>query len=108
MSNQAHIEADEMTVEKWLAIRTEAGLQIDPQTAEVCWEYGRTFDPYGVYHDLPEECLQVGRVYFARSPGSDVWVSFSDLSDATREALWEKHRGKLAFPAGLPAEFFRA
>jgi hypothetical protein len=90
----------EMTVEQWLAIRKEAGLKIDPETAEVQWIHARPFDPYGVYPDLPEECQQVGRVYFARSPGSDVWVCFYDLPEATRDALWKKHRSKLAFPAG--------
>jgi hypothetical protein len=87
--------------ESWLAIRKEAGLQIDPETAEVEWTYAQTLDPYGVPPDLPEECDCVGREYFARSPGSDVWVWFGDLPDATREALWKKHRSKLAFPAGL-------
>jgi hypothetical protein len=34
-----------------------------------------------------------------------VWVHFSDLPEATRDALWKKHRRKLAFPAGLEALF---
>ena len=76
-------------------------LKIDPETAEVDWEYGQVMDPYGVYSDLPEECQQVGRQYFARSPGSDIWVHFRDLPDETRHALWEKHKSQLAFPAGL-------
>ena len=87
----------------WLAIRKEAGLNIDPETAEVEWIYAQTLDPYGVYPELPEECQQVGREYFARSPGSDVWVNFHDLPEATRDALWKKHGSKLAFPAGLEA-----
>ena len=89
----------------WLAIRKEAGLKIDPEIAEVDWIYAQTLDPYGVYPDLPEECQQVGREYFARSPGGDVWVNFGDLPKATRDALWKKHRSKLAFPAGLEALF---
>jgi len=88
--------------EIWLAIRKEAGLQIDPVTAEVEWIYALTLDPYGIYPDLPEEYQQVGREYFARSPGGNVWVGFGDLPPATRDALWEKHSRKLAFPAGLP------
>ena len=83
----------------WRAIRKEAGLKIDPETAEVTWIYGLTLDPYGVYPDLPEELQQVGREYFARSPGSDVWVKFGDLPEATRDALWKKPR---SFAAGLP------
>ena len=71
------------------ALRKAVGLQIDPETAEVEWTYAQ------------EEYQQVGREYFARSPGSDVWVWFGDLPEATQTALWEKHRSKLAFPAGL-------
>jgi hypothetical protein len=92
---------EEFDAQQWLAIRKEAGLKIDPETAEVDWEYGLVMDPYGVYSDLPEECQQVGRQYFARSPASDIWVHFRDLPDQTRDALWEKHRSQLAFPAGL-------
>jgi hypothetical protein len=49
----------ESDVEQWLAIRKEAGLKINPKTAEVEWRYAQTLDPYGVYPDLPEECQQV-------------------------------------------------
>ena len=101
MANEnAKITKDE--VEEWLAIRKEAGLHINPETAEVDWTYALTLDPYGVEPELPEEYQQVGRTYFARSPGSDVWVWFGDLPEATRDALWAKHRSKLAIPAGLP------
>ena len=61
---------DGMTVDEWLAIRKEAGRKIDPETAEVEWTYAQTLDPYGIYPELPEEWQQVGREYFARSPGS--------------------------------------
>jgi hypothetical protein len=91
---------DQMTVEQWLAIRKEAGRHIDPETAEVEWTYVLILDPYGVNPDLPEEYKQVGRQYFARSPGSDVWVWFGDLPEATLSALWEKPEKKLEFPAG--------
>ena len=91
------------TVEQWLAIRKEAGLRIDPETAEVDWVYAQTLDPYGIFPDLPEECQQIGRAYFARSPGSEVWVHFGDLPKETAEALWKKHYRKLAFPAGIPS-----
>jgi hypothetical protein len=87
--------------EQWLAIRKEAGLKIDPDTAEVDWSYAQTLDPYGIDPDLPEEYHQVGRAYFACSPGSDIWVWFGDLPDAVRTALYAKHRQSLAFPAGL-------
>jgi hypothetical protein len=90
---------------KWLAIRKDAGLHIDSETAEVDWIYAQTLDPYGVYPELPEEYQHVGREYFARSAGSDVWVWFGDLPEATRDALRERHRSKLAFPAGLEGLF---
>jgi hypothetical protein len=99
--SKEHMMTEKMTVEQWLAIRREAGLKIDPETAEVHWTYVPTVDPYCLDPDLPEEYQQVGREYFARSPGSDIWVRFGDLPEATRDALWEKHKRKLAFPAGL-------
>ena len=42
-------QAVEMTTEEWLAIRKEAGLGIDPETAKVCWSYGQVADPYDVF-----------------------------------------------------------
>ena len=93
--------SEQMTVEQWLAIRKEAALQIDPGTAEVDWTYVEISDPYGVHPDrLKDGCF--GRGYFARSPGSDVWVSFYDLPQKVRDALWERHKSELGFPAGLP------
>ena len=86
----------------WLASRKEAGLKIDPETAEVERRYVQTFDPYGVYPELPEQYQQVGWEYFVRSPGSDVWVWFEDLPGAIRIALWEKHQSGLA----VPPEFY--
>ena len=93
--------SEELPVEQFLAIRKEEALNIDPDTAEVEWRYRQTLDPYGVGRDLPEECQQVGRAYFARSPGSDVWVWFGDLPEKVRDALFERHKSKLVFPAGL-------
>jgi hypothetical protein len=96
----------EMTMNKidraaFRAARKEAGLKIDPATAEVDWTYAQTLDPYGIDPDLPEELQQIGRAYFACSPGSDVWVEFGDLPEATRNALWAKHSSRLVFPAGF-------
>jgi hypothetical protein len=85
-----------VTVEEWLTVRKEAGLQIDPETAEVMWTYANILDPYGVYPDDSEECI--GRAYFARPSGIDVWVEFGDLPDATRNALWEKLEARRTFP----------
>jgi hypothetical protein len=61
----------------------------------------QVLDPYGVYPELPDDCYCVGRAYFARRPGSDVWVEFGDLPKKTRDALWKRHQAKLAFPAAL-------
>jgi hypothetical protein len=83
-------QAVEMTTEEWLAIRKEAGLKIDPDTAEVCWWYAQVVDPFGVFPEIAKEYDCVGREYFARSPGSDIWVQFGDLPEATRKALWKK------------------
>jgi hypothetical protein len=94
----------EVTMEYLDALRKAVGVHIDAETAEVHWTYGQTLDPYGDDPDLPEECQQVGRDYFASSPGSDVWINFGDLPEATRTKLWQKHRSKLAFPAGLFGE----
>jgi hypothetical protein len=92
---------EELDVEEWLAIRKEAGLHLDLEIAEVFWKYTQVLGPYGVEPDLPPECDQTGRDYFARSPRSDVWVWFGDLPNPTSGALWKKHCSRLAFPAGL-------
>jgi hypothetical protein len=84
-------EIDGLSIEQWLAVRKEAGTKIDPNKAEVDWAYAQTLDPYGVYGELPEICQQVGREHFARSPGSDVWVWFGDLPDATHRAICKRH-----------------
>jgi|SRR5215471_1010858 len=86
----------EMTVQQWRAIRKEAGLKLNPEIAEVVWEFVDMTDPYGVRAaDLPEgvdpdppECI--GRVYFARAPGSDMWIGFFDLPDSTIEWLMQR------------------
>jgi hypothetical protein len=100
-SRVVHIWRLSVEVKEWLAIRKQEGIKIDADTAEVDWVYAQTLDPYGVIPDLPEDCRQVGREYFARNPGSDIWVSFDDLPDETCNALWARHKSKLAFPAGL-------
>ena len=70
-------------------VRKEAGLKIDPATAEVDWSWEQTLDPYGICPDLSEKYQQTGREYFARAPGSDIWVLFDDLPDETEAALWD-------------------
>jgi hypothetical protein len=90
--------------EQWHAIRKEAGLKIDPKTAEVEWSYGLDRDPYGICDEweLPEEFDQVGRQRWARAPQTDdIWVHFGDLPETVREELWARHGSRIAFPAGL-------
>ena len=53
-------ETDQMTVEQWLATRKEAGLKIDPETAEVDWIYAQTLDPYGVYRTSRRNASKLG------------------------------------------------
>jgi hypothetical protein len=86
-----------ITLETFRALLKIAGQQIDPATAQVEWRYAYTLDPYGVWPSIPEECQQVGREYFARAPGTDVWIDFADLPKVTRDVLWNKHSSKLAF-----------
>jgi hypothetical protein len=84
----------------WLAVRKLEALKIDPDTADVRWDYAQTLDPYGVAN-LPEEFQQVGREYFARRPGSDIWIWFGDLPERTRSRLWELRAQ--VFPQGFEA-----
>jgi hypothetical protein len=65
-----------------------AGRQIDPENAEIHWRFAQVVDPYGLFPDVADECDCVGRCYFARAPGSRVWIEFGDLPVQTREALW--------------------
>jgi hypothetical protein len=93
-----------MSLRGWLDIRREEALKIDPATAEVRWNYAEVGDPYGVCADfpdvvgdlLPEKCERLYRAYFARRPGSEVWVCFHDLPEKTEDALWERYKSKLA------------
>ena len=88
---------------EWRAVRKAEGLKIDPKAAETFWTYGSTIDPYGAWNfpDWFED--NVGREYWARNPGSEIWVNFCDLPAATSDALWKRDGRNLAFPAGLPA-----
>jgi hypothetical protein len=88
---RALCKENEPAVKEWLALRKEAGLKIDPETAEVCWSYVELSDPYGIYPERPDGYRCIGRDYFARAPGSDIWVWVGDLPKATDDAL----RGKL-------------
>jgi hypothetical protein len=81
--------SEAVTVQEWLAIRKEAGLKIDPETAKVFWEWGLVLDPYGVL-EIEEDGRCIGRSYFARAPESDIWVSFHDVPTEIVTRLWKK------------------
>ncbi len=83
---------DQLTVEQWLQIRKEEGLRIVPETAEVMYWHRRFGDPYSLGLDLPDDLQLIGREYFARSIGSDIWVWFEDLPAETAARLWKTHR----------------
>jgi hypothetical protein len=70
--------------------RRAAGLSIDPSTAQIERWCAQTLDPYGDGLPLLPGTEQIGRENFARAPGSDIWVLFGDLPDATREAIWNR------------------
>jgi hypothetical protein len=86
----ANAAEDRMPVDQWLAIRKEAGLKIEPATAEVTFGWKYVTDPYGAFSDLTEAERVVGRAYFARSPDSDIWVGFDDLPEETSDELWKR------------------
>jgi hypothetical protein len=80
-------EIDGVPRNEWLAKRKEVGRKLDPKTAEVSWEYVRQLDPYCIYSDLPGHARDPSFAYFARPPGSDIWVHRDDLPKSTRRAL---------------------
>ena len=55
------------------------------------WAYTDIDDPYGLNPPKPNEPRTFGRAFFARAPRGEVWVSFLDLPDETRDALWRQH-----------------
>ena len=87
---------NEIPVDERLAARKRAALEIDPLTAKVMWTYGYESDPYDVHRDLADEEKCVGRVYFARKPGSDIWVAYRDLPKETLRILRDSGRERRA------------
>jgi hypothetical protein len=84
--------------EHWLEIRKKEALRIDPETAEVTWWYAQVLDPYGVLDQWElRESNCIGRAYFARAPGGEIWVEFGDLPKETREKLWNRPSCELDF-----------
>ena len=88
--------AQNAKIEKWLAIRKEEALKIDPETAEVDLAYAPPSDPYGVMDqwESPPELQDFDELgepaFFARAPGSDIWVWFGDLPEEIQDKLSHK------------------
>jgi hypothetical protein len=82
-------------IEAFLAEAKAEAQKIDAETAEVTWDWREFFDPYCIYSRPSEFHFQVGREYFARNPGSDVWVHFADLPAEMRLKL--RHKRKPSF-----------
>src|SRR5262245_40769647 len=60
--------------------RRQAGLKIDPETAEMCVTCREAYDPYDIDTLFPRQAKGGPRkTWFVRSPGSDVWVWDGDL-----------------------------
>ena len=78
---------DGMPVKRWLEIRERAALDIDADTAEVVCAYRKYFDPYDIYPELPGQYGDCFNKWYARSPGSKIWVWFDDLPRTTQKAL---------------------
>lgn len=73
----------------FLEERKIAGSLIDPENVEFTWGWAEMLDRYRV-DAPPREYSCFGRVHSVRTPGSEIWVEFSDLSEAVRERLWQR------------------
>ena len=81
--------------EQFKAKIREEGLKIVAETAETTWWHTQVVDPYGFFDEIPTEADCIGRSYFARNPGSDIWVEFGDLPDETRDKLHGRSKSSL-------------
>jgi hypothetical protein len=84
---------DKQSKEEWLALRRAEAKLLGPATAKIEWSFGQILDTYDLDQDLLDECYCVGRVYFARRPGGDIWVCFRDLPVGIRKAQWKRVDG---------------
>jgi hypothetical protein len=83
-------EANQAEITAWLQIRADEAKRIDPETAEFTWWYAQTADPYGVYDDTPAQESVVGREYFVRNKGSDIWVLLAHVPLSVQDAIWKR------------------
>ena len=83
------VESDYISAEEWIAIvKKAAALAINSETAEISSLYGPTNDPYS--DGLTGRAQEWGKHFFARSPGTDIWVPFRDLPPTVLKALWDR------------------
>jgi hypothetical protein len=77
--------------QKWLAVREEELLKIDPDTAEACFDYGGNSDPYNFYPKMPKWARdrrdRRGLLDFVRRSDGEVWVWKGYLPKNTRNRL---------------------
>jgi len=84
-------KAGKLNIDAYLASRKKAAAEVNPKTAEVWWQWADPSDPYCLYLDrIPAECQNMGRVHFASSPGSHIWIAFCDLPASVRLELWDR------------------
>lgn len=87
----------DLSCEHYKAISAEEALEeiraaaseIDPHRAEIMWAYADVMDPYGIL-GCAYGCI--GRVFYVRNPGSDIWVAEYDLPETVRSEFFNSGR----------------
>jgi hypothetical protein len=87
-----------LEIKEWLETRRLEGQKIDPETAEVIFLCTPVLDPYELSAIVRERYGCVGRSWFARARGSEIWVWFGDLPQQTKERLANRRYGAFALP----------
>jgi hypothetical protein len=90
---------EEFNIEKCLPSGRTQGSRSIPELLRFDWEYAPIAAPYRIYPDLPEEYKLAEHI--SRDARGATHGSTSRTS-RTKPAmrLWERHKSKLAFPAG--------
>lgn len=88
-NDESSAERNLAAIEAWLEIRKLEGQRIDPANVEMHWHWTEITDPYGVYGPCPKNSC-IGRTYFFRTPGSEIWVASTDIPEEKMEILWAR------------------
>jgi hypothetical protein len=97
-------DPDPQAIEVYIKRVQEEALKIDPATAEIDrWRVPAALNSYGFYPEPLDENqsfkdqtagpfekqidISTRLTWFARSPGSDLWIEFDNLPEAVRSAL---------------------